>query len=364
MNRLFTILMLTIAVVSCNKGGEEIDNSVSIPEAPVYEVGDIYRQNYGSTAITGIVIKVDKGGRSGLIFNYDMHFRTLWSEYTSYIGLTDSHDGEKNRKTVEHIENFESKFPIYKTAALNNPRCFYLPSVEELSLMLLDMDVRAKVNAAMIALTGYPLEGCYWSSTESDDGQVWVVDADNLTKRLVAKDANKYRAQCVAKFPAANIHTDELQYQALKKINDWSQWGVYVMRHTFDNVNYVGNVIFDNNLTFVPDNAFLNNANFFSLVMPISIRTIGQSAFESSAIVAITLSPFVQSIGKRAFANCSGLKSVSCLATTPPAVEQDAELFAASDKVVIYVPESAVDAYCNAPGWCDYAEKIQGKEFN
>ena len=66
------------------------------------------------------------------------------------------------------------------------------------------------------------------------------------------------------------------------------------------------------------------------------------------------------SIGKSAFSRCSGLTSITCLATTPPQLyERDGYYYSPFDdetqqKATLYVPAEAVNRYKTAEGWKDF----------
>ena len=66
-------------------------------------------------------------------------------------------------------------------------------------------------------------------------------------------------------------------------------------------------------------------------------------------------------IGGWAFAQCTGLTSVTCKAVVPPTCGADP--FAEVEKYIpLYVPENSVNAYQRATGWRDFTN-IQGRTF-
>ena len=74
-------------------------------------------------------------------------------------------------------------------------------------------------------------------------------------------------------------------------------------------------------------------------------------------LTSITLPASLTSIGLRAFRYCSSLKTVTCLAATPPGLGTDA--FENCDALTaIQVPSASVDDYKAAQYWNYYADKI------
>ena len=94
-----------------------------------------------------------------------------------------------------------------------------------------------------------------------------------------------------------------------------------------------------------------------NLVLPASLKTIGERAFLQMGAKTLTIPTGVTSIGKYAFQGAAALETVTCLATTPP--EFDKTAFSnITTLAAIKVPASAVNAYKQAAGWSDYADLI------
>lgn len=111
-----------------------------------------------------------------------------------------------------------------------------------------------------------------------------------------------------------------------------------------------------------------------------NLTSIGQSAFPGikikkiSSLGTITLLPFdnfqnctlltevtlpatLTNIERNVFSGCTALTSFTILAETPPTIDTSA--LTNTNNCPIYVPSASVEAYKVAPGWSDYANRIQ-----
>ena len=92
--------------------------------------------------------------------------------------------------------------------------------------------------------------------------------------------------------------------------------------------------------------------------IPNSVTTIGDEAFASCrCLTSITIPDNVTKIGGAAFSGCSSLTSVYCKAITPPAGDGNMFDYNASGRM-IYVPAESVEAYKSAEWWRAYAYAI------
>lgn len=93
------------------------------------------------------------------------------------------------------------------------------------------------------------------------------------------------------------------------------------------------------------------------LLLPSYLTFIGNSAFaEGRSITSVYIQSNIEYIDYRAFDNCDNLTSVTCLATTPPVLGDEA-FRGTSNDLIIYVPAASVSAYQTA--WSNYASRIQ-----
>lgn len=110
-------------------------------------------------------------------------------------------------------------------------------------------------------------------------------------------------------------------------------------------------------------NAFLRCEALSSITLPEALATIDDNAFAyCTSLVELTIPANLHTIGYGAFANCKSLKKIVVRSTTPP--DAAANIFQnISSDAIIYVPSQSVDAYKTANGWSTYAQMIVGEEF-
>ena len=97
--------------------------------------------------------------------------------------------------------------------------------------------------------------------------------------------------------------------------------------------------------------------------IPEGVTSIGYNAFyRCSNLVNISIPAGVTSIGMTAFYQCSSLAEVYCKATTPPRGGYSMFGNNASGRK-IYVPAESVSAYKSASYWSNYADAIEGYDF-
>lgn len=160
-----------------------------------------------------------------------------------------------------------------------------------------------------------------------------------------------------------------------------------------------------NGVTQISDYAFYSSSGFTSIIIPSSVTTFGQYAFNKvpslnsvtidyasnatlggnqfrdSSITSLTIGSHPTSIGNSMFYNCtkltslvipsnisliiqyafmgcSGLTSITVESTTPPTL-RGFGVFDNTNNCPIYVPPESVDAYKAASGWSSYKSRIK-----
>lgn len=112
--------------------------------------------------------------------------------------------------------------------------------------------------------------------------------------------------------------------------------------------------------TTIPQYCFSFNDSLTTVTLPEGITTIQNYAFYNcKALETVTIPSTVTTINGGMLTNFVGssLKSFTCLATTPPTLNNNP--FYGNNFFTIYVPAASVNAYKTANWWKDYKNKIQ-----
>jgi regulator of chromosome condensation, RCC1 (fragment) len=139
-----------------------------------YSIGEKYSQN----GKDGIVFYITNNGLHGKIVSED-NVDYKWS--TEYIstGAINNNDGMANMKKIQAISGWHEKFPAFAWCA-DKGEGWYLPALNELKMLF-----ESKI------INSYS----YWSSTEYDIGNAWLVNLlDGSTNGNHKKDYYNVRA--------------------------------------------------------------------------------------------------------------------------------------------------------------------------
>ncbi len=90
-------------------------------------------------------------------------------------------------------------------------------------------------------------------------------------------------------------------------------FGGALIENRYDKATGKGTLVFDAQITAIPDNAFLACNNLTSIDIPDGIQSIGKNAFNGcSAIKEISIPKSITSIGSKAFFGCTGRATINC----------------------------------------------------
>ena len=124
----------------------------------------------------------------------------------------------------------------------------------------------------------------------------------------------------------------------------------------FNGCDFSGNLIIPEDVATISRGCFAYNWRLIgTITIPKSVQSIGERAFEQcSSLEGIILEDGVEAIGTRAFYMCTGLGSIVCKSSVPPYLQNGAFDGVAKDNFTLEVPESAVVTYSTEPGWSDF----------
>ncbi len=154
---------------------------------------------------------------------------------------------------------------------------------------------------------------------------------------------------------------------------------ISIGKGAFKGCGFRGELVLPDKLVSISDKTFALCDFSGTLKLPETLTVIGQEAFEGNWRLMGTLefSNELQSIGKKAFANCRsiegvvfsesveniasdafldcfGIGSIVCKGTIPPYVQTGAFNGVHKDNFTLEVPESAITDYQTAVGWSDF----------
>ena len=125
---------------------------------------------------------------------------------------------------------------------------------------------------------------------------------------------------------------------------------------TFESCTSLTSITIPNSVTSIGRYAFKDCDDLTSVKIGNSVTSIGEYAFyDCDLLNTLSIGKSVTSIGKNAFTGCYALTSVTCYATTPPAIQSGCFTFPQWRNVPLYVPAGSVEAYQKADVWKDFA---------
>ena len=124
-----------------------------------------------------------------------------------------------------------------------------------------------------------------------------------------------------------------------------------------DYVEVVENIVVEDGVTSIGENAFSDCASLTTVTIPASVTSIGDYAFYyCESLTTVTIPASVTSIGRSAFYYCESLTSVIVHASN--CTLGDYAFDECNKLEAIYVPSDKVENYKAAENWSTYADKI------
>jgi len=129
-----------------------------------------------------------------------------------------------------------------------------------------------------------------------------------------------------------------------------------ISENAFCNNDFSGTLTLPSTLTHIGSNAFANNWRLMGVLdIPNEVESIGESAFSNCKMLEGIIFPeSMETIRQGAFNECYGINSIVCKGTMPAHIESGAFNGVAKDNFTLEVPESAIQQYQAANGWCDF----------
>lgn len=135
---------------------------------------------------------------------------------------------------------------------------------------------------------------------------------------------------------------------------------ITIAKDVFALCDRLSTVVFESpsQVSTIGDYAFYHT-NLTNVIIPNSVTSIAQFAFGATPLASVTIGNGVTFIGKNAFDYCYDLRSITCLAGTPPEVE-DLNCFFSTDPfncyelATLYVPKESLQAFKIAPIWSNF----------
>lgn len=145
---------------------------------------------------------------------------------------------------------------------------------------------------------------------------------------------------------------------------------VVLSNYVFAGCDFSGELKLPEKLRTIGNNAFGSAIDGSSwrmmgtLDFPQDVISIGQEAFYGCrSIESINFPVGLESVGSGAFQDCFGIGSIVCKGSTPPYVQTGAFNGVAKDNFTLEVPESAIQQYQAASGWCDFKRIAAHREL-
>lgn len=177
---------------------------------------------------------------------------------------------------------------------------------------------------------------------------------------------------------AANVSSIDNMFNGWLYENLRGGWLVTVGNHNLVSFNELK---YFTGIKTIPSTAFANNINMTEVELPLYLEringkssytieqytqtaseiriTVALAPFRGTLISTITLPETIINIGEQPFYGADNLKTIYCRAQTPPTLN----IGLGVDGCKIYVPRESVGAYKAANIWKQYADYIEGYDF-
>ena len=131
---------------------------------------------------------------------------------------------------------------------------------------------------------------------------------------------------------------------------------VVLSEDCFNGCDFSGSLIIPEDVATISRGCFAYNWRLMgTITIPKSVQSIGERAFEQcSSLEGFIFEDGLEAIGTRAFYMCTGIGSIVCKSAVPPYLQTGAFDGVPKDNFTLEVPESAIATYSTEPGWSDF----------
>ena len=188
----------------------------------------------------------------------------------------------------------------------------------------------------------------------SEDGVVYTADMDTLIFYPISKTSKTYTANAAVKVigQAAFSNAEHLETLTLPEGLTTIEDAAFTSCESLKEVNLPESV------TKIGMAAFTFCRKLESLVFPPHVTEITMGFFIGcTALRSVTIPAELTTIGKTVFTACPSLTEITCLCTTPPAVDLTTFLSVKTNTISLYVPDESVDLYKATPIWMGFNVK-------
>ena len=190
----------------------------------------------------------------------------------------------------------------------------------------------------------------FYGANASDDGRCLIIDGE--LKMFIAKGITEYT------IPKSVTSIGESAFCDCSSLTCITipESVTSISEYAFYGCSSLTSITIPNSVTSIGNGAFAGCSSLTSITIPDSVTEIGEWALAGcTGLTNINIPNSVTKIGERAFNVCSSLTSITCLATTPPAIDD----LRIGETTMIYVPKKGVKAYKKDPDWSIYKKQIK-----
>lgn len=126
-----------------------------------------------------------------------------------------------------------------------------------------------------------------------------------------------------------------------------------ISERAFKDCTGLTRVVVPDACTWVKKEAFLRCTGLMMIDLGNGLQRLGEHALQETAITQLVIPASVTRIDKEVTKKCSNLNRIECHAVNPPSLDK-----VSNEKIPLYVPASAIEAYKKAKNWKKFNKNI------